>query len=322
MADLTHVYTNTYTTGYENGLVRDVDGQIGLWSPADTPFMANMSSKGAKQRKVEWMEDELREAGENAQIEGFEAVVGESEAPEFDDNWTQIFSKNVSASGTAMVVDMYGRKSTDLERQRGLRMKELARDMEWAFLNGVGSAGSKTTPRKMNGAFTFVDTATAAYHSFNDTPAETNHITEDILMDVMQALWDNGVAADTVLAPMTQRRKISAFTDKGRLTINQNASEKKVTMSVRVIETDMGTVTLLSERFIQPTESGGKKYDKLLMYKKDIFLRRPMRPIKKEALAKTGDNVKELIVTEQSMQCSTRKGVGSIVNLSQTRAVA
>ena len=319
MADVTNVYTTTYTTGYETGLVRDVDGQIGLWSPTDTPFMANMSTSAARQRKVEWMEDELREAGENAQLEGFEAVVGESEAPEFDDNWTQIFSKSVSASGTAMVVDMHGRQTSDLERQRGLRMKELARDMEWAFLNGVGNAGSKTTPRKMNGAFQFVDTATPAHFSFGDTPADTNHITEHILMDVMQGLWDSGVAPDTVLAPMTQRRKISAFTDKGRLTINQSASEKKVTMSVRVIETDMGTVALLSERFMQPTEAGGKKYDKLLVYKKDVFGRRSLRPIKKLPLAKTGDNEKELLVTEQTLQCSTRKGVGSIVNLSQAK---
>ena len=319
MADITNVYTSTYTTGYEDGAVRDIDSMIGLWTPHDTPFLAAMSSSGAKQRKVEWMADELEDFGENAQIEGFEAEVTESNAPYFDDNITQIFSKNVSITETAKAVDYYGRTS-DLERQRGLRMKEISRDMEYAFLNGVKNVGSKTTPRKMAGAFSFVDTAGDCYYSFNDTPADTNHITEDILLDVMQGVWNNGLTPDTIVLPMNQQRKISSFTDKGRLTINQNATERKITMSVRLIQTDMGTVKTMVDRHIEETKgSDNKNYQKILVCQMNIFKRRALRPIKRQELAKTGDNQKELIVTEQTLQCSTNKGVASIVNLTKEK---
>ena len=40
---LASVVTNTYTTGYSNSLKPSVDDKIGLFSPDDTPFMANMS---------------------------------------------------------------------------------------------------------------------------------------------------------------------------------------------------------------------------------------------------------------------------------------
>ena len=133
----------------------------------------------------------------------------------------------------------------------------------------------------------------------------------------LQAVWDQGVEADTVLCPMTQKRKISAFTDGGRLTINQNASEKKVTMSIRVIETDMGTVAVMAERFIDPTDVSSVKYDKILVYKKDIFSRMTLRPVKETTLATTGDSEKRMLVTEMTLKCRTQKGLGAITNLTR-----
>lgn len=322
---LVSVVTNTYTTGYSNSLKPSVDDNIGLFSPTDTPFMANMSKEKAIQRYEEWLEDELAVAAENAHVEGFDVTTTEGVAPARTGNYCQIFEKDFSVSATVEKVAKYGRTS-ELGRLRMLKTKELARDMEWNLLNGVQNAGSGSTPRKLKGAFEWVDKVNGAtdgrYHSFSDTPAATNHITEDILLGVLQGIWDQGVEADTVLCPMTQKRKISKFTDAGRLTINQNADAKKVTMSVRVIETDMGTVAVLAERFIEPTDDSGTKYDKLLVYKKDIFKRLTLRPVKEESLAKTGDSEKRMLVAEMTLKCSTQKGLGSIVNLSRVMPAA
>ena len=322
---LASVVTNTYTTGYSNSLKPSVDDNIGLFSPTDTPFMANMSKEKAIQRYEEWLEDELAVAAENAHVEGFDVTTTEGVAPARTGNYCQIFEKDFSVSATVEKVAKYGRTS-ELGRLRMLKTKELARDMEWNLLNGVQNAGSGSTPRKMKGAFGWVDTTNGAtdgrYHDFSATPAATNHITEDILLGVLQGIWDQGVEADTVLCPMTQKRKISKFTDAGRLTINQNADAKKVTMSVRVIETDMGTVAVLAERFIEPTDVSGTKYDKLLVYKKDIFKRLTLRPVKEETLAKTGDSEKRMLVAEMTLKCSTQKGLGSVVNLSRVMPAA
>ena len=317
---LASVVTNTYTTGYSNSLKPSVDDKIGLFSPDDTPFMANMSKGKAVQRYEEWLEDDLATAASNAQIEGFDVTTTESTAPSRTGNYCQIFEKDFAVSSTMETVQKYGRTS-ELGRLRMLKTKELARDMEWAMLNGVQNAGTGSTARQMKGAFGWVDTTNGAtdgrYYSFSATPAATNHITENILIGVLQGIWDQGVEADTVLCPMRQKRKISAFTDKGRLTINQNAGDKKISMSVRIIETDMGTVTVMAERFIDPTNVSGTYYDKLLAYKRDIFSRLTLRPVKEETLAKSGDSEKRMLVAEMTLKCATQKGVGSIINLTR-----
>lgn len=317
---LASVVTNTYTTGYSTSLKPSVDDKIGLFSPDDTPFMANMSKGKAVQRYEEWLEDDLATAASNAQIEGFDVTTTESTAPSRTGNYCQIFEKDFAVSSTMETVQKYGRTS-ELGRLRMLKTKELARDMEWAMLNGVQNAGTGSTARQMKGAFGWVDTTNGAtdgrYYSFSATPAATNHITENILIGVLQGIWDQGVEADTVLCPMRQKRKISAFTAAGRLTINQNASDKKVTMSVRIIETDMGTVTVMAERFIDPTNVSGTYYDKLLAYKRDIFSRLTLRPVKEETLAKSGDSEKRMLVAEMTLKCATQKGVGSIINLTR-----
>lgn len=322
---LASVVTNTYTTGYDKSLKPSVDDNIGLFAPRDTPFMANMSKEKAVQVLEEWLEDDVAPAAENAQVEGFDVTTTENTAPTRAGNYCQIFEKDFAVSGTAETVQKYGRTS-ELGRLRKNKTIELGRDMEWALLNGTKSAGTKTTPRKLGGAFSFVDTTNGAtdgrYFSFSATPATTNHITEDILTGVLQGVWDQGVEADTALCPMKQKRKISAFTDKGRLTINQNAGERKITMSVRVIETDMGTVAIVAERFIEPTDVSGTKYDKILVYKKDIFSRMTLRPVKEEVLAKTGDSEKRMMTTELTLKCTTQKGLGAITNLTREMPAA
>ena len=90
-------------------------------------------------------------------------------------------------------------------------------------------------------------------------------------------------------------------------------------MSIRVIETDMGTVAVMAERFIAPTDVTGTKYDKILVYKKDIFSRMTLRPVKETTLATTGDSEKRMMVTEMTLKCRTQKGLGAITNL--TRAM-
>lgn len=323
------VVTNTYSAGYDKSLKPSVDNNIGLYAPRDTPFMANMSKEKAVQVLEEWLEDDVAPAAENAQVEGFDVTTTESSAPTRAGNYCQIFEKDFSVSNTAETVQKYGR-SSELGRLRKNKTIELARDMEWALLNGTKSAGTKTTPRKLGGAFGFVDTTNGAtdgrYYTFSATPAATNHITEDILLGVLQGIWDQGIEADTVLCPMKQKRKISAFTGEGRLTINQNAGEKKITMSVRVIETDMGTVAVVAERFIEPTFTGADPnkvfYDKILVYKKEIFSRMTLRPVKETTLAVTGDSEKRMIVTEMTLKCTTQKGLGAITNLTRVMPAA
>ncbi len=317
MADL---FTNTYSDGYPKGIKRSVDEKIGLYSPYDTPFTAMISNEGITSTLHEWHEDEIEDVNaDNAKVEGYTFTSRESVAPTWMSNVTQILQKDVSLTNTAKAVAMYGRPNNDLKRQIGLKTIALAKDVENALINGVYQDGSKATARKMRGVFEWVDKNNDMNYSFNDTFTQNNVLTEKILNEAIYKVWSAGVTPDTIMCPMLQKIIISDFTQDGRLTINQNASEKKVTMTIRIIENDMGTFKVIANRLIATDTINDVKYDKLFICKSDIFTRLVLRPVNITEPAKLADATTREINTEQSLKCATKKGVASITNLAQTK---
>lgn len=310
--------TVTYTTDYDSNLKPSVDENIGLFAPTDTPFLASIGRSKAKQRLEEWLEDDLEAAGENAQVEGSDAVIEESRPAERMGNYTQIFKKAFGISGTLEAVDKYGR-SSEVNRVSGLKTKELGRDMEWAFLNGEKSAGSSTAPRKMDGVFQFVDRTTGAFNDFGGTFAETNHLVESLFVDAMQGVWEQGGNLTTCLAPAEQKRKISAFNQNNRITYNDKADAKRVVAVVELYQSDFGVVEVIPARFIEPEKQEDVFYDRVLLYDKRVMERMTLRPIKREQLAKTGDSERYQILGEHTLKCRTRKAVGSIEKLTRQK---
>jgi hypothetical protein len=313
---MSDVKTTTYTTDYNKSLAEEVDKLISNVSPTDTPLLSTIGSSTCESIHPEWLEDELDDAGSNKQIEGFEPVSVALTPPARLENYTQILSKDFIVSGSLEEAKKHGRKS-ELQYQTGLKMKSIANDLEWNSLNSTKAAGDGSTARSMAGALAFAHADNT--YTFGGTAAATNHLTEEILLDIMQSMWELGGKPDTILAPPSQKRKISAFTDDGRLTVNTGAAEKKVTMTVRIIETDFGTVAVIPERHIAPTGSG-TLYDSVLIYEKGKLESLTFRPLKREQLAKTGDNTKYMLVMEKSLKCRSTKCVGKITNLTRVKA--
>lgn len=308
--------TTTYTSNYDKSLAEEVDKLITNVAPTDTPLISMIGASTAESTHPEWLEDTLGDAASNAQLEGFDATAAAITPPTKLENYTQIMAKVFMVSGSLEEAKKHGRKS-ELSYQTGLKMKELARDLEYAAINGAKNAGAAATARAMDGVLAFANSANT--YSFGSTAAATNHITEEILNDVLQSMWELGANPDTVLAPPAQKRKISKFTDDGRLTINANASEKKVSMTVRILETDFGTVAIVPERFIAATGTG-TYYDSLPIFEKSKLEVMTFRPLKREELAKTGDNTKYMLVAEKSLKCRSTKCVGKITNLTRVKA--
>lgn len=308
--------TTTYTSNMDKSLAEEVDKLIANIAPTDTPLISMIGSANCESTHPEWMEDTLGDAATNAQLEGFDAEAAAVVPPSKLENYTQIMSKVFMVSGSLEEAKKHGRKS-ELAYQTGLRMKELARDLEYNALNSTKNAGAAGTARAMDGLFAFADSANT--YTFGGTPAATNHITEELLNDTLQAMWQLGANPDTVLAPPAQKRKISAFTDDGRLTINANADQKKVTMTVRILETDFGTVAIVPERFIAAS-GADPYYDSIAVFEKGKLDVLTFRPVKREELAKTGDNTKYMILAEKSLRCRSKKCVGKITNLTRVKA--
>jgi hypothetical protein len=308
--------TTTYTANMSKSLAEEVDKIIANIAPTDTPFISMIGSANCESIKPEWLEDTLGDAAANKQLEGFDAVAAAVVPPAKLENYTQIMAKVFMVSGSLEEAKKHGRKS-ELAYQTGLRMKELARDLEWNALNSTKAAGEAGVARSMDGLFAFAHADNT--YTFGATAAATNHITEPILNDVLQAMWQLGANPDTVLAPPAQKRKISSFTDDGRLTINTNADQKKITMTVRILETDFGTVAIVPERFIAATGSD-PFYDSLAIFEKAKLDVLTFRPVKREELAKTGDNTKYMLLAEKSLRCRSTKCVGKITNLTRVKA--
>lgn len=321
MAD---VRTVTYSTNYDKSIVDEVDELITNLAPDKTPFISSIGKGSCETTTPDWLEDDLADAGENAHVEGADTDAEECTPPERLSNTTQILKKALFISGTLKNSKLHGRKK-ELEYQSGKKTKEIAKDTEYAALNNATKvAGDAATARKMLGAFGHVEQGTGNFYNFDGNPAATNHITEDILTDVLQSMWEQGADPTTILAPPAQKRKISAFTDGGRLTFNANADRKKVVMTVRLIETDFGVVAVIPTRTIAAKDVTGTMYDRVLIYDKALFklLTLKGRGLKREALAKTGDGDKYQLVTEKTLQCRSKKAVGSIENLTRVKVAA
>jgi uncharacterized protein YjhX (UPF0386 family) len=321
MAD---VVTKTVTTNYDKSIPEEVDSLITNVAPTDTPFLTSIG-QGAKVKTLhpEWLEDTLGDAGENAHVEGADSTAAAITPPALLDNRVQRLEKAFLISEDLEKTDKHGRKS-EIKYQSGLKTKEMARDLEWNLINQTKQAGTTTLAAKMDGVLNFAGTGNT--YDFDATPADTNHITEDILNDVLQAMWEQGADPDCVLAPPAQKRKISAFTQGGRLTINSSASEKSLKMTVRILETDFGIVTVLPERFIAPsvdaTPDPDVYYDKLVVYEKGRLACATFRPLKREKLAKTGDAEKYRLTMSKMLKVRSKKCVGTITNLTRVQPEA
>jgi hypothetical protein len=305
--------TITYTSGMSNSLREELSDVITNIAPTDTPFISTIRKGKVKSTKPEWLEDTLDAAAANAVLEGADTVADAIVVPTRVYNYTQILEKSFMISGTLEVTDKAGRKS-EISYQTGLKTKALARDVEYNALNQTQAVGGAATARAMKGAYAFVTTNT---YAFGSAYAAGNHITEELLNDQLQACWEAGGDPDTVLAPPAQKRKISAFTDDGRLHVHTSADAKKVIMTVRVMETDFGTVVIIPSRHSGEDNDGGTYYQRLLIYEKAKWELAYLRPLKRVKLAKTGDHEKFLINVECTLKALAQTANGKITYLSK-----
>lgn len=305
--------TITYTSNMSNSLREELSDVITNIAPTDTPFISTIRKGKCKSTKPEWLEDTLDTAASNAVIEGKDTVAASITVPTRAYNYTQIMEKTFMISGTLETTDKAGRKS-EIQYQTGLKTKSLARDVEYNVLNGTRTAGAASTARVMGGAFERTTTNT---YSFGSVYAATNHITEELLNDQLQACWEVGGDPDTVLAPPAQKRKISAFTDDGRLHVHTSADAKKVIMTVRVMETDFGTVVIIPSRHSGEDSDSGTYYQRLLIYEKAKWELCYLRPLKRQKLAKTGDHEKFLINLECTLKFLSEKANAKITYLTK-----
>ena len=248
----------------------------------------------------EWQTDTLAAAAANAQIEGDDASGTAIVATSCLTNYTQILRKVFAITDTEDTVDKAGRAS-EISYQTQNKLKELARDIEYALVVNITTATGHTgLGRQMKGLSGWIVTNTA---SGANTATD---LTTAILNTALGLAWAQGAKPQHLLCGSYVKLIIDAFTGNTR---NINADLSKINAAVNVYESSFGTLQIHLHQQINAT------YPTSVMILGDMSLWQKawLRKVKSEKLARTGSATKIMIEGELTLECRQEKGSAAVV---------
>jgi len=226
----------------------------------------------------------------NARPEGMDAPKDESTIRAREYNYTEIFSKGVELTGTAIAIKRNAISREDL-KQIDNRMRELTRELDRTLIMGIRAATDHTDAAygTMGGLIDFIKNATSGN---TNTTAET--LTPSVLDAMVQQIYDDGGTPDMVIVGATQKRKISAFDKEYRRT---TMDSRRAGMNVEEYMSDLGvTLRVVLDRWM-PVDCAlvidSSKISVHPLQTRAFFL---------EKMAKTGDKEKWQIVGEYTAE--------------------
>lgn len=303
--------TDTYQTYQNVGIREDLSDEITMISPVDTLFYNAISKKAATAVKHEWQTDALAAAGSNKQIEGGDATNIAAVPTTRLYNNCQIQSKTFQVSGTNDAVKKAGRTS-ETDYQKAKYMKELAKDIEYAFLRGVRADGNASTAAEMRGALNWTttnlskDSGATLQADGTVTGGSNRALTETILKTVLQSIFTAGGDPQDILCDASQKQAISGFsqaTSNYRMMVEAG----KLDSTVDVFVSDFGSLRVKPHR-LMPANT-------LFIPDMAYWAAATLRPTFMQELAKTGDAKRYQIIVEHTLESKAENASGRITQL-------
>ena len=280
---------------YEDSAVReDLLNVLTNLSPTDTQLVTGLGTGVAQAQRHEWLTDTLSAVKTNAYAEGADASYPTITNPSRLINYTQIMRQGYQVSDTERAVNTAAFNDR-LAYEATKALKMLKNDMEYAVMRGSLACGASAVVGQLRGIKNWLSLVTAQ---------SGISLSESILNDYLQDVWDNGTEINAVYAPMYIKRKISAFTSGA--TKNFEQSDRRLINAIDIYEADAAKVVkLFAHRHV--TVSGDTNYD-IVGINEDLFkvayLRKPLsRP-----LAKVGDAERAEVLTEMTLECLHQYG--------------
>ncbi|MBE3610489.1 SU10 major capsid protein [Campylobacter californiensis] len=259
------------STGYQSpatqrvGLAPSVYDKILLIGSDETPILSLMGKSKVSSTKHSWITDTLAEPKKNAQLE-ISDFVGDDKSSKVElFNNTQIFTSNVMVSKTMQAVKTYG--GDELAHEVSKKAKEHKADIEYALL-GLGrdsnvktsvfkapTARTDTTASEMAGLFYYVAKGASAFSSgkrgnvlafdsSGDWQGTAGVLTEDILSQILQQIWDSGATPKDVFIGANLKKAIN------KIATRQFGNDKSINTRVVSLETDFGKVNFRMHRLL------------------------------------------------------------------------
>lgn len=305
-------------------------------SPTRTPFISAIGRTTASGILHEWQTDTLTAATDNAIAEGASAAAATGGVTTRLGNRCQILEKVVTVTRTNNRVSKAGR-DTEWAYQMEKRMKEMARDLEYACVyNSAQSSGEVTadTARYFMGLACggYSDTTSASANVVGWLSANNyfgsaaggllmaasgrTNLTETLFNNLLQDIWSDGGDPTLILVGGYNKRVLSSFTGNGtRFNTVGTDGAKKLSSNVRIYASDFGDVNLQESHFIGAT--------KLAAISPEYFALAELEPLFFEELAKTGDRMLGHYIMEVTLEARAPESGGSIFGLaSATGATA
>lgn len=286
---------------------------VNMLDPTDTQLLSGIKQGTANNTLHEWIQETLETVDENKQPEGGEAPDDVSNDPSRPVNITQIFSRTAKISGSETADALKRVGGNRMNRELTKKMKVLKGDIEFAIIRGSIASGvasnSAASARSLKGVKNWITT--------NVTNHSGTSLTETILNDLFQMVWDKGANVDAVYTPMKGKRRISAFT--AGATKNVDIKDRRLTLAVDVYESDAAKmVKLFAHRYVttgiglgDTSLSGVNKSDyvttatpgfDVLGLQEDTWATAWYRKPFTKALAETGDFQKKQLITEMTLE--------------------
>lgn len=282
------------------GLREDLIDVISNISPVETPMFTRFGKTNASAKYHEWQTDALADAAANAVVEGADAESAALTATSRTGNYTQILRKIWRTTDTMEAVAKAGRGS-EYSYQMAKKMKELARDIEYAIVNGTGNSGASATARTLKGVMAWVTTSNT---TGTGTGAEA--LTESMYNDTLQSIFTQGGNPNVTYANGFQKRKISAFSSPS--TRNIDVEDKKLVASIDVYDSDFGLQQIILDRYMPTNE--------IALLEEDKFKVAFLRGVSYKELPDNGGGPKGQWETEVTLESLNEKASGKITQLS------
>lgn len=259
-------------------------------TPSETQLLSGLGISEAKDIIHQWATDTLKSAAYNGRAEGADASYVDRTDPTRLINYTQIVAVDYDVSDTERETNPAGFEDR-FAYETGKALKEWKNDAEFALMRGTLACLGSTTPRGMRGLKDWLD-------NYNYTLNSGTSLTESLLNDALNFVWDDGCEVDALYVPMYMKRKISAFT--AGATKNVETTDKRLVNTVSVYESDAARmVKIFPHRYI--TVSGDTNYD-VIGIQEDMFKLAYLRKPKTRDYAKTGDSTKGGVVGELTLE--------------------
>jgi hypothetical protein len=326
------IVANTFLSYDSKGNREQLSNIIYNISPDETPLVSMLAKERVKGTLFEHQTDSLGAIDTaNKHLEGddiasFPAISATTRVG----NYCQISRKLLMISGTQEELEKAGR-SSEIAYQKAKRGAELKIDMEGIiFINQVGNAGSDTTARATATLGAWVKTnvnlgtGAAANPTWSSgvpgagegrTDGTQRAFTETIAKDVVQQAWTAGAKVDGnfFFTGPVNKEKFSAFA--GLATKTYEISGRKpgqatIVGAADVYVSNYGTFTVMPHRYMRERDA--------YFIDPEFLAIAHFRPFQTDALAKTGDATKMMLLVEWGLKVKNEAALGLAADLTTT----